>query len=53
MARILAITVVAAFLGGAVLGGVLIDAWGNAAILAPAVALAAIALLRGRLALTS
>ncbi|HEY3722277.1 MAG TPA: YoaK family protein [Acidimicrobiia bacterium] len=48
VARILAVTNVA-FLGGAILGGVLIDAWGNAAILAPTVALAAIALMRARL----
>ena len=48
VARILAVTNVA-FLGGAVVGGVIIDAWGNAAILVPTIALAAIALLRARL----
>ncbi len=47
--RILAITN-AAFLAGAIAGGVLIESWGNRAILVPAIALATIALLRDRLA---
>ncbi len=47
--RILAVTSVA-FLGGAVFGGVLIESWGNLAILVPTVALPTIAVLRGRLA---
>ena len=38
----------AAFLGGAILGGVLIEAWGNPAILVPTLALPAIAVLRSR-----
>ncbi len=45
--RILVITNVA-FLGGAILGGVAIEAWGNLAILLPALALPAIAVARGR-----
>jgi uncharacterized membrane protein YoaK (UPF0700 family) len=47
--RILAITN-ASFLAGAIFGGVLIKWWGNVAILAPVVALGAIAFLRDRLA---
>jgi len=50
--RILAITNVS-FLAGAVVGGVLIEWWGNLAILVPTVALAAIALLRDRLVPTT
>jgi uncharacterized membrane protein YoaK (UPF0700 family) len=49
--RILAITN-AAFLAGAITGGVLIEWWGNLAILVPTIALAAIALLRDRLSPT-
>ena len=40
----------AAFLGGAIVGGVLIEAWGNLAILVPTLALGVIAVLRDRLA---
>ena len=47
--RILAITN-ASFLGGAIFGGVMIESWGNVAILVPVVALAAIAVLRDRFA---
>lgn len=47
VARILGITN-AGFLGGAILGGVLIEAWGNIAILVPTVALPTIAVLRDR-----
>jgi uncharacterized membrane protein YoaK (UPF0700 family) len=49
VARILAITN-ASFLAGAIFGGVLIEWWGNIAILVPTVALGAIAVLRDRLA---
>jgi uncharacterized membrane protein YoaK (UPF0700 family) len=45
--RILGITN-AAFLGGAILGGVAIDTWGNLAILVPALALPVIAFVRAR-----
>jgi uncharacterized membrane protein YoaK (UPF0700 family) len=41
-------TVNLAFLGGAVLGGILIELWGNASILVPTAALAAIAIARRR-----
>lgn len=47
--RVLAVTNVA-FLGGAVIGGVVIEAWGNVAILVPTIALPTIAVLRERLA---
>ncbi|MGZ6980199.1 MAG: YoaK family protein [Acidimicrobiia bacterium] len=49
--RILAI-VNAAFLGGAILGGVVIELWGNVAILVPTLALPTIALLRDRISPT-
>jgi uncharacterized membrane protein YoaK (UPF0700 family) len=47
IARILGITS-AAFLGGAIVGGVLIELWGNVAILVPSLALTILAMSLGR-----